>query len=402
MATETESSRYVTHDDIIFKGFKRPNGRIGIRNHLAIIPASVCATPLVRKIAACSAVPVVSVLHQAGCCQIGEDYDRTKRVLIGLALNPNVAGVLIVALGCEGCPFREIVKAVTAQDTPVELVVIQDAGGTEKALQLCLDNIDRISRTIQKRTVRVNASASDLVIGLECGGSDTTSGLIANPVMGCLTDRVVAAGGTAILSETTELIGAEHLLADKIRNEAVKRRLLATVARVEEKARASGIDIRGTQPTPGNITGGLSTIEEKSLGCIHKAGGNALQEVIDYGETPSRKGLVFMDTPGQDVESMTAMAAGGAQVILFSTGLGSPVGFPLVPVIKITGNPRTYDRMPADIDVNAGAVMTQGKSITDLGEETLVFLNAVCSGELTKSEIQDYSEVSIYKEGITL
>ena len=402
MAKEIAPSAHLTRDTIRFTGFRRPNGRIGIRNHLAVIPASVCASPLVRKIAARSAVPVVPITHKGGCCQIGEDYERTKRVLIGLGGNPNVAGVLIVALGCEGCPFRDIASAIADRGTPVDLVIIQDAGGTGKALQLCLDKIERISHTIQKRTVRVSAAASDIVIGLECGGSDTTSGLIANPVMGWLTDRVVDAGGTAILSETTELIGAEHLLAGRIHNEAVKRRLLAAVARVEEKARASGIDIRGTQPTPGNIAGGLSTIEEKSLGCIHKAGTHAVQEVIDYGETPFRKGLVFMDTPGQDVESMTAMAAGGAQIILFSTGLGSPVGFPLVPVIKITGNPRTYERMPADIDVNAGTVMTQEKTIEDLGRETLDILNAVCSGNLTKSEIQDYSEVSIYKEGITL
>jgi len=385
-----------------FKGFQRKDGSVGIRNHIIVMPASVCASPLATKMSLLSKVKVLPLNHKEGCCQIGKDYERTKLTLIGLACNPNVAGVVLIALGCEGAPFLEIKKAIESTGRPVELVHIQNEGGSVKALQVGLKAIERVNHEVLKMTKVVKSSLKDMVIGLECGGSDWTSGISSNPVIGWLTDHLIYAGAKAILSETTEIIGAEHILAGKIKDEKVKEKLLEIVKRLEDRAKKAGVDIRGSQPTPGNIEGGITTIEEKSLGMIHKGGNAIIQEVIEYAQKPTKNGLIFMDTPGQDVESMTGLAAGGAQIILFSTGRGSPLGFPITPVIKITGNPETYLRMEDDIDINAGSIIEGNDTIEKIGFKTLQLVGRICDGDQTKSELNNYSEIGITKSEITL
>jgi altronate dehydratase large subunit len=383
-----------------FTGYARQDGTIGIRNLIAAVPASVCASPLVTRLAV-QHQDVVGLAHTSGCCQLGDDFQRTTRVLQGLATNPNVGAVLLVALGCEGTPSEEILQGVRRSGRPVRFIHIQDAGGSRAALQQAAAAADQLSQALREQTDTREATARDLVVGLECGGSDATSGLASNPAIGRVTDRLVQAGARVILSETTELIGAEHVITRNVADPEVKQRILGAVQRVERQCIELGVNIRGSQPTPGNIQGGLSTIEEKSLGCVHKGGSSPIIDFLDYGQRVRRAGLSFMDTPGQDVESMTGMAAGGATVFLFSTGRGSPVGFPIVPTIKVTGNEATYRRMQEDIDVDVSCIL-RGDSIQQAGDHLFNVLAQTCRGALTCSEQTGYHAVGIFQSHLTL
>jgi altronate dehydratase large subunit len=282
----------------------------------------------------------------------------------------------------------------------VESVNIQNVGGSEAALTKGVALLQRLMAHSQGQS-RTAASLSEIILATECGGSDATSGLVANPVLGLVSDRLLEKGGTSILSETTELIGAEHILAQRTRTPAVKDHLLSIVARMENRALAMGVDIRGTQPTPGNIAGGITTIEEKSLGCIHKAGSALIEAVLEYAECPQGKGLFVMDTPGHDIESVTGMVAGGAQVVIFTTGRGTPTGCPIAPVIKVTGNSATYGRMTGNIDINAGVAIDQGIDIHTIAADLLEELVAVCNGKTTKAENLGHREMAIFRVGQT-
>ena len=243
---------------------------------------------------------------------------------------------------------------------------------------------------------------SSLVLGLECGGSDAWSGLSANPAVGNASDRLVREGGTSILSETQEIIGAEHLLAARAVSREVSDRLVEMVKRAEAGALSGGVDIRLANPTPGNRAGGLSTLEEKSLGCISKAGTEAqLQEVVEYAEAPVKRGLVFMDTPGHDIESITGMVAGGAQVIFFTTGRGTCTGCPIAPVIKICSNSPTFEKMIDNMDVDAGGIITGEKTIAQVGELLFREMLEVCDGKSTRSEELGYGGFAINRIGPT-
>ena len=245
----------------------------------------------------------------------------------------------------------------------------------------------------------IECDISQIVMAMECGGSDPTSGLASNPAIGYAADKLVSLGGSAILSETTEVIGAEHLIAARFEKEDQRAKFLAQVEAVENRAVMLGEDLRSGQPTPGNKEGGLSTIEEKSLGCMYKAGSSPFKGTLDYAETlpPDNPGLYFMDTPGQDIDSITGMVAGGAQVVVFSTGRGTPTGCPIAPVIKITGNPDTFAKMSDNIDLNAGRIITDGKTLPEVGEDLFDMLIKVCKGQQTKAEILGHHEFGIYK-----
>jgi len=239
---------------------------------------------------------------------------------------------------------------------------------------------------------RQPADMSNFVMGIKCGGSDTTSGVASNPVIGYVADKVVEMGGTVIFGETTEFIGAEHILKRRAKNEFVASEIDRIVREMEDRVKAIGVDMRKGQPTPGNIAGGLSTIEEKSLGAIVKSGTKTIEGVLDYTQAPTGKGLWIKDSPGREIELLSGMAVGGAQVVLFSTGRGAPQGFPVVPVIKICGNPITYDRMDRDMDINAGLVVTGEKSIEEVGEEVFEMMMRVASGETSKGEAIKYTK----------
>ncbi len=378
--------------------YPRPNGKVGIRNHLVILPASVCAGETSAAIAR-QVEGAVALTHQHGCCQIGADAQMTYETLAGLGRNPNVGAVLVVSLGCEGLPGDQLKEAIAAEGKPVDHLVIQKAGGTiktiEKGVQLAREMHQQISQL-----TREPVDLSEIILGIECGGSDATSGVAANPAVGEASDRLLAQGGTAMLSETTELIGAEHILAKRASKE-VAAELFNIVERCEQRALDMGVDIRSGQPTPGNIQGGITTIEEKSLGCIYKAGSAPIVDVLAYGQEPDGKGLYVMDTPGQDIESITGMLAGGAQIVIFTTGRGTPTGSPIAPVIKITGNNETFKMMEDNIDINAGRIITGEATIQELGEEIFMDIVAVCNGKETKAEVLGYKEFALYRIGTT-
>lgn len=380
-------------------GYRRPDGRYGIRNHLAVIPASVCACEVASRVAA--GVPgAVALIHPNGCCQMGPDYERTARTLIGMGRNPNVGAALVIGLGCEGMDPKIILEGIAETGKPVELVVIQESGGTAAAVEEGL----RKAATLASKLSLMKPEPFDishLVLGLECGASDPTSGIASNPALGVASDTLVEHGGTSILSETTELIGAEHLLAERAADATVARALTGIVLETERAAMALGTDLRGTQPTPGNIRGGITTIEEKSLGCILKAGHSPLRGVLDYAEAPpaDTHGLLMMDTPGQDVDSMTGMLAGGAQVVVFTTGLGTPTGTPIAPVIKVTANASTYMKMKDDTDLDLSSVIDGEMTLNDAGAVIFDELIQVSRGKLTKSEITGHREFGISRIG---
>lgn len=378
-----------------FRGYVRPDGKVGIRNYIAIIPASVCASEVAFRIAN-HVKGAVSFPNQHGCCQIGADLDQTTNTLIALGKNPNVAAALVVGLGCEGVPTKKVADEIAKTGKNVEHIVIQECGGTLKAEEKGVNIARKLSQKVSQLE-KEDVDISNLVLAVECGGSDTTSGLASNPVAGYVSDKLIDLGGTTIFSETTELIGAEHLLAKRAVNEKVGQKLIDIVRKCEEKAETMGVDMRGGQPTPGNMEGGISTIEEKSLGCIYKGGTKPLQGVLDYAEIPTKKGLYVMDTPGQDIESITGMVAGGAQIVIFTTGRGTPTGFPIAPVIKITANPQTFENMKDNMDFNAGSIIEGHGTIRGVGEELFKEMIKVANGKLTKAEILGHKEFGIYK-----
>lgn len=383
------------------KGYKRENGTYGIRNHLLVIPTSVCASETAVRIA--ELVPgAVATPHQHGCCQVGEDYKQTVRTLTGFGCNPNVGAVLVVGLGCEGIQPKVVADAIKETKKPVETVIIQECGGTLKTIAKGAEICARLSRELAKQK-KTEFDVGELVLGLECGGSDPTSGIASNPSVGKASNLLIDAGGSSILSETTELIGAEHLVAARCVTKELSDKLLFMVKRVEDKSIGYGVDLRGTQPTPGNIEGGLTTIEEKSLGCIYKAGDKPVVGVLEYSEPvdPAKKGLYFMDSPGEDIDSITGMVAGGAQIVVFTTGRGTPTGCPIAPVIKVTGNSQTYENMIDNIDINAGKVITEGATLDEMGKEIFDMMIRVANGDLTKAESLGHKEFGIYRIGDT-
>jgi altronate dehydratase large subunit len=382
-----------------FQGYRRADGAVGIRNHVLVIPTVVCANHVCERIAA--EVPgVVVISHPLGCDQGGEDLQQTLRTLIGFGTNPNVGAVLVVGLGCEVLACEQVVQAIQETGKPVHALTIQECGGTVRAIaagiQKVRDFLDEISRC-----PRVACGIAELVIGLECGGSDATSGLAANPAVGYVSDKVVAAEGTVILCETLEFAGGEHILARRARDEEVAQALLGIVKAAETEVEKAGVNLREVNPSPGNIRGGLTTIEEKSLGCILKAGTSVVQGVLAYAQAPAERGLFVMDTPCQDVVSLTGMIAGRAALILFTTGRGSPVGSPIAPVIKIIGNARTFQVMRDNMDIDASPIIAGTRTLEAVGEEVYGALLDVASGHLTKAEILGHREFAIARRGLT-
>jgi len=382
-----------------FWGYRRPDGRVGIRNHVLILPTITCATQAAKQ-AADLVQGAVSFIHQHGCAQVGTDYEQTFRTYYGMGANPNVYGVVVMGLGCETHQARSVYSELKKTGKPVELVSIQDHGGT---LQSIAAAASAAAKMVQEASaqMRVECDFSELIVGTECGGSDACSGLSANPAVGRFSDMLIDRGGTSILAETTELIGAEHLLADRAANDHVRKRVFEVIKAMELRAFGMGIDIRTGNPSPGNIKGGLSSLEEKSLGASAKSGTRTLQELIDYAQIPTQKGLVWMDTPGHDIEQMTGMVAGGAQLVLFTTGRGTPTGSPIAPVIKIATNTPIFERMGDNIDFNAGTIIDGTESLESVSNRLMDEAVAVCNGKWTKSEILKQHDFGIWRIGPT-
>ena len=381
-----------------FRGYRRSDGRIGIRNHVLILPASICASDVARQVMN-QVQGTVSFHNQLGCSQTPVDQECTLRTMAGMAANPNVYGTIVISLGCENCQMDLVTKEIQRRcDKPLETFIIQECKGTLHTIEQAV-RCARAMVSEASRMQREEADASELMIATECGGSDPTSGLAANPLVGEAVDRIVAAGGTAVLSETTEFIGAETLLAKRAVNAEVSAQILEIVRHYEDAMLCVHDDVRKRNPSPGNQKGGITTLEEKSLGCIYKSGHAPIQAVYDYAQPIHHKGLVIMDTPGNDPISMSGMAAGGCQLVLFTTGRGTPTGNPIVPVIKISANRETADLMRDNLDFDASPLIFGHKTMDELRDALLEEICEVAGGKLTRSEILGYYETAIARVG---
>lgn len=393
-----------------FLGFPREDGRVGTRNYIAVVAASNCAAHTAQLIAASyanEALPpnvdgVVAFPHGEGCAHtIGPDTDQLRRTLAGVLDHPNVAGAVILGLGCETNQITHYLGPNAPKSARLAGLTLQNSGGTRATVDAARREISlMMERAADEK--RVETPASKIVLGLNCGGSDSFSGITANPALGVCSDMLAAIGAAAVLAETTEIFGAEHLLVKRARNRATAERLLSFVTgykRYLSQFAGSSFD---DNPSPGNKEGGLTNIVEKSLGAVAKAGTSTLNEVVDYAERIHGPGFVFMNTPGYDPVSLTGLGAGGSNVIAFTTGRGSAIGFPTIPVIKISTNSHTYRRMMDNMDINAGRIADGEATVQQIGHEIFDFVLKVASGERTCSEKLGHKEFVPWRIGPVL
>ncbi|HEY7306555.1 MAG TPA: altronate dehydratase family protein [Bryobacteraceae bacterium] len=394
-----------------FLGFQRDDGRIGTRNYIAVVAASNCAaytSELIARSFADEALPpnvdgVVAFPHGEGCGQaIGPDTDQLERTLKGVLDHPNVFAALILGLGCEVNQIGHYLGNESASNVPATLqgLTLQESGGTLGAVEAARK---QIRRYIERAAAceRVEVPAAKIVLGLNCGGSDSFSGITSNPALGYCCDLIVDQGGTVVLAETTEIFGAEHLLIRRARNPEIARKLLACVAKYKAYLRQFGGSFNDN-PSPGNKEGGLTNILEKSLGAVAKAGTSTLEDVVDYAERVNNPGFVFMNTPGYDPVSITGLAAGGVNLMAFTTGRGSAIGFPSIPVLKIASNSRTYRRMLGNMDINAGRIADGEATVEEVGKEIFDALLRTASGEKTHAEELGHHEFAPWRIGPVL
>ncbi|MBP3736035.1 MAG: UxaA family hydrolase [Lachnospiraceae bacterium] len=377
-----------------FFGYKRKEGRAGIRNHVLVLPTCACASETCRVVAS-QVTGAVSIIFNTGCADVEANTAMSQKILTGFACNPNVYGVVIIGLGCETVPHAELrEKSRTRTSKPVVSFGIQEEGGTLKTIEKAV----RAARDLAAEASlqpKEPCDMSEILMGIECGGSDATSGIAANPAVGELSDRLIDLGASTMMSESTEWIGAEHVLARRAATPEIHNQIIRVCMDYEEHLRLAGQDCRAGQPTPGNKAGGLSTLEEKSLGCIHKGGTKPIVEVLEQAARPTKRGAIVMDTGGYDVSSITSMAAGGCNVIIFTTGRGTPTGNAIVPVLKVTANEDTYRWMDDNMDVDLSPVIRGEKTIAEMGGELVPVIRDICSGRLTKAEAYGFSDIAI-------
>lgn len=378
-----------------FMGFRRRYASVGVRNIVAVISAmdntNACANRITNIVA--DTVPITTPF---GRTQIGHDFEMTLRTLAGIGAHPNVAAVLVLGLSLVSA--NALADRIRPSGKPVEVLGLQEAGGT-MALTMAGVRVAADLAVAASEQMREPCDFSELVIAVECGGSDTTSGLASNPTVGLFADRFIDAGGTIILSEPAEFMGAEHILAERAVNPSDADRIREMVQWFEDEAKRNGVDMRGTNPTPDNIAGGLTTLEEKSLGAIAKGGSRPVVEVIDYSEEPTKQGLVIMNTPSAACESMTGLLGGGSHMIIFSTGRGNAIGAPISPTVKITGNPHTAASMQENIDVDVSAIISNSEPLTIASERLWDEMVKVAQGKLTRCEVLQEDQLSVSRFG---
>jgi altronate hydrolase len=402
-------------DQAFFQGIVRADGRVATRNYIGVIASALCSSSVVRFIAEAfeegtlAAFPnvdgVVPVVHSSGCgiADHGEGIEYLQRTLGGWAHHANFAGVIIVGLGCEINQIDALVDKMNLEPSSTfRALNIQSSGGTKKTVQLGVETIQEMlpeANIVERQPV----PASHLVVALECGGSDALSGITANPALGVASDLVVRHGGTVILSETTELYGAEQLLVQRVEREEVGQKIVERIRWWEEYTRRNGIELNNN-PSPGNKAGGLTTILEKSLGAVAKSGSTNLVEVYRFAEPVTSKGLVFMDTPGYDMVSVTGKVAGGANIICFTTGRGSVYGSKPVPTIKLASNSKMYRAMEEDMDINCGLIVDGEATLDETGKLIFQRILDTASGRKTKSELLGFgnNEFAPWHIGATL
>jgi altronate hydrolase len=386
-----------------FMGYPRADGRTGTRNEIWIINTVGCVNRTAERLAADATRRfegrtdgIFTFVHPHGCSQLGSDHEATKQILLNLVKHPNAGGVLVLGLGCENNAVPAFQAALGSVDPArVKFLTTQEVGDELEAGMELLEELVQIV----ERDARVCTPVSELVVGMKCGASDGLSGITANPLVGRFTDRLVAAGGTSILTEVPEMFGAETILMNRCRTEALFEQTVALIDDFKAYFVRHG-QVVYENPSPGNKEGGITTLEDKSLGCIQKGGRATVTDVIPYGGVVSEKGLVLLNGPGNDIVSTTALTAAGATLIFFTTGRGTPLGAP-VPTVKIATNTDLATRKANWIDFNAG-VLTEGRDMDELCDDFATDVLAIASGRETRSEANGYREIAIFKDGVTL
>ena len=377
-----------------FMGYKRTEGRAGIRNHVLILPTCACGSESSRIVAS-QVRGAVNIVFNTGCSDVAANTAMSQKILTGFACNPNVYGVVIIGLGCETVPhkvLREKIEAMTKK--PVLSFGIQEEGGT-------LKTIEKATRAAREMAAEAGmqqkepCDISELLLGIECGGSDATSGIASNPAVGNLSDRLVDLGASTIMSESIEWIGGEHVLARRAATPEIHNQIIKVCEDYEKHLLAAGQDCRAGQPTPGNKDGGLSTIDEKSLGCIFKGGTRPIVEVLEQAERPTKQGAIVMDTAGYDISSVTSMVAAGCNAVIFTTGRGTPTGNAIVPVLKVTANEHTYQWMEDNMDVDLSGIIRGEMTIPESGAMLLAEMEKILNGRLTKAEAFGFSDIAV-------
>jgi Altronate dehydratase len=396
-------SHLTPKEETYFMGYKRANGHVGIRNEIWIIPTVGCVNNVVQAIEkraqkhkSETIEEVVSFAHPYGCSQMGDDQENTRQILANLINHPNAGGVLVLGLGCENSHIDELKKYIGDYDAKrIKFLVAQEC---ENEIEESLELIEEIAENI-KSDKREKVSCSELVIGMKCGGSDGLSGITANPVVGQVSDILIAKGGSSILTEVPEMFGAEQILMDRCANAGLFEKTVDLINDFKNYFKDHNQTIY-ENPSPGNKSGGISTLEDKSLGCTQKSGTATVNGVLMYGEMVTEKGLNLLSSPGNDLVAATALAAAGAHMVLFTTGRGTPFACP-VPTMKISTNSDLYNKKNNWIDFNCGTVV-EGKTIEEVGEELFDYVMKTASGLKMKSEIDGFHDLAIFKQGVTL
>lgn len=377
-----------------FWGYKRKEGRAGIRNHVLVLPTCACGSKSARIVAS-QVRGAVNIVFNTGCSDVAANMAMSQKILTGFACNPNVYGVVIIGLGCETVPhhmLREKIQSMTSK--PVVSFGIQEEGGTLKTIEKAVRAAREMAAEAAMQQKEL-CDISQLLLGIECGGSDATSGIASNPAVGELSDRLIDLGASTIMSESIEWIGGEHIVAKRAAAPKIHNQIIQICKDYEEHLKAAGQDCRAGQPTPGNKAGGLSTLDEKSLGCIRKGGTRPIVQVLAQAERPTEHGAIVMDTAGYDISSVTSMVAGGCNAIIFTTGRGTPTGNAIVPVLKVTANALTYQKMEDNIDVDLSAIIKGTKTFQECGKELLHVIQDICNGKMTKAEAYGFSDIAV-------
>ena len=394
----------IPHKDLTFKGYRRKNGDVGVRNELWIIPTVGCVNGIIGQLAeglrreteGKGVDAIVAFPHNYGCSQLGDDHENTKKILRDMVLHPNAGGVLIVGLGCENNQpdvFREFLGDFD-QDR-VKFIITQKVGDEyEEGMEILRELYAKASKD-----ERTDIPLSELRVGLKCGGSDGFSGITANPLLGMFSDFLIAQGGTSVLTEVPEMFGAETILMNRCENKGLFEQTVHLINDFKEYFLSHGEPV-GENPSPGNKAGGISTLEEKALGCTQKCGKSYVSGVLPYGERLQKKGLNLLSAPGNDLVAATTLAACGCHMVLFTTGRGTPFGT-FVPTMKISTNSTLAKNKPGWIDFNAG-VIVENESMEKTCECFIDYVIKVASGELVNNEKKGYHEIAIFKTGVTL
>lgn len=379
-----------------FLGYTRPDGRVGVRNRILVIATVDCVEPVARRIAA-GFEGAVAVTQHHSCLRIG--CENIVHTLAGVGSNPNVAAVLLVGMGCEAITAESIASGIVDTGKPVEIIILQEEGGTRKTIEEGRRIVEGMVKVAQAMS-REEHHVSKLILGLKCGGSDATSGVAANPALGAAADLLIDEGGAAVMIEPLEAVGAEEELAGRAANEAVRHKVLRMVSNEEKRWTVPGMQVEFM--CKGNVDGGLSTIEEKALGAVHKGGTKPIQGVLRNDEEVLEKvpgpGFYLQDGTHLEPMALSYLVAAGAQIVVFTSGRGGTFGHAVVPVLKVCGNPETFERLRDDLDINAGTIMEGGESIERVGSRIFREMLEVASGKLTKGEELGYDNFSVYRK----